>query len=162
MSTTVSAQPSARLKWARQQLGKSQQEFAAALELSLTGYQNYERGDRETPPDVMQRAETKLGIRAAWLGTGTGEPFSDADSTPAHLRTVRDADTQAIHSQVLAAYQAARPVVKSLLTEHGVTSDLLEEALTSCLAKASVKQTFDLSDASLLARVFAAQLSRNK
>ncbi len=53
----------------------SQKEMAELLEVSLSGYQNYEHGGRDIPTSVLARAMEKFGVDANWLfgevpGTG--------------------------------------------------------------------------------------------
>jgi len=62
-----------RLASARAAQGLSQPRFAAALGLSLRGYQNYERGERAPSDELIRAAWSTFGIDPVWLLTGEGD-----------------------------------------------------------------------------------------
>lgn len=78
-----------RLKALRKRLGKTQAEMAGLLHISISGYQNYERGDRELPTATATRANDHLGVSARWLLDGVGEMFVSAPEGP-ELRRIHD------------------------------------------------------------------------
>ncbi len=75
MSTSKQVKWNDRLKLLRQRMGKSQAEMAGLLHISLRGYQNYERGDREVPVVTLERARDHFGLNPAWVLDGVGEMF---------------------------------------------------------------------------------------
>lgn len=77
-----------RLGLARAAQTLTQAEFAAALGLSLRGYQNYERGERAPSDDLIRAAWSTFGIDPVWLLTGAGS------MTRAPCPCPKDAGTQ--------------------------------------------------------------------
>lgn len=75
MSTTKYQSAHERLKVLRKRLGKTQAEMAGLLHLSTTGYQNYERGEREIPVVTLERARDHIGLNPDWVLDGSGEMF---------------------------------------------------------------------------------------
>ncbi|MGQ0621690.1 MAG: helix-turn-helix domain-containing protein [Panacagrimonas sp.] len=57
----------------RKRLGKNQAQMAGLLDVSLRGYQNYERGDREIPVVALERAQDSAGVNPHWVLDGAGE-----------------------------------------------------------------------------------------
>lgn len=86
MSTTKQQHPGDRLKLLRKRLGKSQAEMAGVLHISTTGYQNYERGERDIPAAVVSRARDHIGLNPRWLLDGVGEMFSSSAEGPEATR----------------------------------------------------------------------------
>ncbi|MDI3259673.1 MAG: helix-turn-helix transcriptional regulator [Sinobacteraceae bacterium] len=82
MSSLKDKQPSERLKLLRQKLGKSQQEMAGLLQISIKGYQNYEQGKYHIPLGTIERAREHLGVNPRWLLEGIGEMFLPAAEAP--------------------------------------------------------------------------------
>lgn len=79
-----------RLKELRITNDLSQKEMAELLEVSLSGYQNYEHGGRDIPTSVLARAMEKFGVDANWLfgevpreqgGKGTGETATPTEQS---------------------------------------------------------------------------------
>lgn len=54
----------------RERLGLSQAEFADKLDISLRSEQNYERGDRAIPSDVLLSLAKVFGIDPMWVLDG--------------------------------------------------------------------------------------------
>ncbi len=75
MSTSKQVKWNERLKLLRQRMDKSQAEMAGLLHISLRGYQNYERGEREVPVVTLERARDHFGLNPAWVLDGVGEMF---------------------------------------------------------------------------------------
>lgn len=63
---------SARLKIAREALGKTQKEMSSLLDLSANGWQPYERGT-SIPGGKVIEGLAKLGLNLNWIMTGKGE-----------------------------------------------------------------------------------------
>ncbi len=61
-----------RLLAAREAQRLSQVEFAERLGLSPRAYQNYERGERETPTMVLTALHAEFGIDPLWVLVGPG------------------------------------------------------------------------------------------
>ncbi len=62
-----------RLKQARDAARLSQEEIAAQMGISLRAYQNYERGERPVPVELVRALSRTHGIDAEWLLSGRGE-----------------------------------------------------------------------------------------
>lgn len=62
-----------RLLAVRLELGLSQQEFAEALGLTLRAAQNYERGVRKVPADVLSKLTLRFDIDHTWVMEGPEE-----------------------------------------------------------------------------------------
>lgn len=75
--------PHDRLLLVRKRMGKSQAEMAGLLHLSTTGYQNYERGERDIPVVTLERAQAEHRISVAWVLDGEGKMFvTDGQAAP--------------------------------------------------------------------------------
>lgn len=98
----VDADLAARLRQARQELKKTQNEMAELVGAGLSTWQSYERGT--SPPKIQ--ALTKLasvGFSADWLLTGEGEPFGGSDESPAPNGSPIDRE---LLQEILAALEA--------------------------------------------------------
>lgn len=71
-STIEDVEVGARLRLLRMQSDLSQRQFADWLGISLRAYQNYERGERRIPADVVLMLSKSAGINQGWLLSGTG------------------------------------------------------------------------------------------
>lgn len=81
MSTIMPPTPHERLGFARRKLGKSQTVMAQLLGVSLRGYQNYERGEREIPLHALDDARERIGLNPDWIREGEGEMFVSTRKT---------------------------------------------------------------------------------
>ncbi len=132
MSSTISTHAGDRLKAVRDLLGKSQAEMAGLLHISLRGYQNYERGEREVPRATLLRAQEHIGLNPEWVTAGvepmwlngsttstTSTPgISAAAKPPEPLRDFGDRYREVVH------------VVDAVLSAHGLQPNrVLYEAL---------------------------------
>lgn len=142
MSSTISTHAGDRLKAVRDLLGKSQAEMAALLHLSLRGYQNYERGEREVPRATLLRAQDHIGLNPEWVTTGA-EPMwlragtigttgaaegSAAGNPPSSLRDFSDRYREVAHvvdavlaSRGLQANRLLYEALKTVVFAHGVS-----------------------------------------
>jgi len=80
-STNESPQVARRFLAVRIGLGLSQQAFADALGISLRGEQNYERGIRRLPAEVLLTLAKVYGIDPLWVLDGPGEQPRRLDYT---------------------------------------------------------------------------------
>lgn len=96
-----------RLKLLRKRLRKSQAEMAGVLHISLRGYQNYERGEREIPVVTLERAQEHFGLNPDWMLDGTGPMLNKSDLQPG--------PDLAFDAQLL--LQALRPLILVVLQE---------------------------------------------
>lgn len=80
-SRSLNAATGTRLAIFRQRTGLTQKEFGATVELSLRGYQNYERGDRELPAVIISRLHKMWRMDPVWLLDGPDDrsPFYTTD-----------------------------------------------------------------------------------
>lgn len=82
--STDDAEIGNRLLSLRKQTGLSQTEYAASLGVSLSAYQNYERGQRTVPTEVLKGLVWKYDVNLIWLISGRGPehlvPGSSIDS----------------------------------------------------------------------------------
>jgi transcriptional regulator with XRE-family HTH domain len=152
MSTTDELRPADRLKAVRKRLGKSQAAMAKLLKLSTSGYQNYERGERELPATVIDRAQDELGVNPAWLWDGVGDMFrtpkrvvsaedfflegegrpgdtmdNDSPSKQRHRAEAVAIVSAAVKASGCAVPSGLRLLMRELVLAHGVSSDLLVE-----------------------------------
>jgi len=63
-----------RLKALRKAWGFSQKKMAIRANIAISTYQYYERGERDTPSEILYLLTT-YGVNAEWLLTGEGEMF---------------------------------------------------------------------------------------
>lgn len=68
-----------RFRQIREQLGKSQEEFASKASRTRSEIKNIEYGKTLPKPEVIQSICQAWGIDRIWLETGAGEPFRPAD-----------------------------------------------------------------------------------
>ena len=95
----------------RSHFGLSQTVMAERLGLSLRGYQNYERGEREIPVVLLQALYTVFQIDPVWLLTGEGSMIVAAEA-----RKLLD---QPLLDRVVAAVEAFESGLKRpLRVEH--------------------------------------------
>lgn len=66
------AEIGSRLLSLRKQTGLSQTDYAASLGVSLSAYQNYERGQRTVPTEVLKELVSKYDVNLIWLISGRG------------------------------------------------------------------------------------------
>lgn len=71
-----------RISTARSHLGFSQAEMAAQVGLPLRSYQNYERGERETPVVLVRALYQLFRISPIWLLTGQGTMLAPLEQSP--------------------------------------------------------------------------------
>lgn len=118
MSSTNQRLPHERLKLFRQRTGKSQAEIAGMMHLSLRGYQNYERGDREIPVVTLERARDHFGLNPDWVLDGVGEMYVTG--------TAAAAEAARIHKAVLGAAPAAETDLDLLREVIGAAAKLFK------------------------------------
>ncbi len=68
-----------RLKQLRKAIGLSQKEMANRLNIAVSTYQHYERGERTAPISLIP-ALTAIGVSSEWLLNGTGEIFQQQNN----------------------------------------------------------------------------------
>ena len=111
----------------------NQNEMAAGLRMALRTYQNYERGEREFPVELMEPIMLGMGVNPVWLINGTGEPFIDEAHTPIHLKHGGHPVLEAAPDYATMLKQDirnARTRVRVLLDEYGLQDAwFLEEAM---------------------------------
>ena len=105
--------------------------MAKLLGLSLRGYQNYERGEREIPLPALDDAHERVGLNPDWVRDGAGEMFdrgrqtvpagdffteSEGTATDARLSESQPKDQNAR----MAASQPANAVLKQAGVDAGV------------------------------------------
>mgnify|MGYP000966083463 CR=1 FL=1 len=75
-----------RIRLVRERMGKSQKEFAAALDASFRAYQDYEAG-KIVPGGRVLAAMARLGVDTNWLlnGEGSSAPTANALRPVAHV-----------------------------------------------------------------------------
>lgn len=86
-----------RLKKLRMALKKTQREMAESLDIAVSTYQYYERGERDVPGKVLVKIASS-GISPSWLLTGQSGMFSSPTSdkradpieTSGNVRTIPD------------------------------------------------------------------------
>ena len=71
-STIENEEVGARLRDLRFKSDLSQRQFADFLGISLRAYQNYERGERKIPADIVRKLVDKSDINPIWLLSGSG------------------------------------------------------------------------------------------
>ena len=64
-----------RLRKFRKEVGKTQQELAARLDISVTTWSSYETDRSGVPIDVMIRLASEYRLNLHWLLTGEGDMF---------------------------------------------------------------------------------------
>lgn len=82
-----------RLKQARETLKLTQVQMAESLNMSPSGYRNYELGVFPVPYRKIRAVANTYGIRTEWLAEGTGAMFDKSEagdyqksvSTPGHV-----------------------------------------------------------------------------
>lgn len=88
----------ARFLEVRRFLGKSQRQIAEAVDVSLTSWQNYERGINQPGSEVLQ-AIRRLGVSVDWLLTGEGAMRpGEAPAAPAGGQVALDRE---LHGRVV-------------------------------------------------------------
>lgn len=165
MSRPLQDHPGDRLKHLRKRVGKSQEEMGVSLGLATKTYQRYERGERELPAAVVDRAWDEFGVNPDWLWDGRGEMFSRRrqvvpgrdflpgaeaapgaalDDTPSGLRRSVDA-AGVVHAALdaagIEAGMALKLALRMLVERHGVTGETLSDlalALREELERASL------------------------
>ncbi len=68
----IPEEPARRFLAVRQHAGLTQHEFAESLGVSLRSEQNYERGERKIPANVLLTIARKHGIDPIWIMEGPG------------------------------------------------------------------------------------------
>ena len=118
--TSYEQSPGARLRVARERLGKSQQEMATLLGISSRGYQNYERDERRLPMRVVDKAHALCGVRREWILDGEGTPFitgsaPKATAVPSALPQQLSADERRFVERFRALNEESQAAVAALL-----------------------------------------------
>lgn len=108
--------------------------MAGALHLSLRGYQNYERGERELPAATVDRAREHLGVNPRWLLEGIGEMFLPVGAAPGpeaeRIRRSLGLDVPAQSPMVLGVGAQRDEHRKGLLPQSLEITDPAESLLT--------------------------------
>jgi transcriptional regulator with XRE-family HTH domain len=71
----IPSEPAQRLLAVRTSTGLSQQAFADALGISLRAEQNYERGNRKIPADLLLTLARRFGVDPLWVLQGPEQQF---------------------------------------------------------------------------------------
>ncbi len=80
-----------RLKILRKSWELTQKNMAARIEIAVSTYQYYERGERDIPSRVLHRITT-FGVNPNWLLTGEGEIFCINEQEASTPQTFTDED----------------------------------------------------------------------
>lgn len=138
-----------RLKALRKRIGKNQAEMAGLLHLSTTGYQRYERDERDLPAVTVERARQHIGLNPRWIFDGVGEMFLSLAPGPEADRIRRslglstddtDADREHRARQRVSALVEVYPdlasnvVIQSVLREAAGVEGLSRDTLHSLAA----------------------------
>lgn len=129
----------------RQALGLTQQQFGESLGVALRTEQNYERGARKIPADVLLRLAREHGIDPLWVLEGPG-------LTPRKLSTI------SIDVDVLKKAQA---MVSEALDESGKTvgpeiyRELVAETYKRLAQASEAEPTNDISFMAALMRTMS-------
>lgn len=96
--------PAERLLIVRNYTGLSQQAFADALGISLRAEQNYERGSRKIPADLLLTLAVRFGVDPLWVLQGPEPSLRRLDSSQMinHdllARAVKVVRAAVVHSQ---------------------------------------------------------------
>lgn len=78
MSTSKDKDIGNRLLFFREGLGLSQKQMADSLSISLSAYQNYERGDRSITKEVICVLLEKYNVEPKWILIGDGNMYECA------------------------------------------------------------------------------------
>jgi transcriptional regulator with XRE-family HTH domain len=79
-----------RIALVRNHFELSQEKMAQRVGLSTRGYQNYERGERETPVSLVRALYDVFSVDPVWLLTGEGAMIADKDVRYRLNQTVLD------------------------------------------------------------------------
>ncbi len=70
-----------KLKQLRNNSEKTQADFAKTLGIGLSTYQNYERGERDIPSNVIETIITTFKIKPEWLFSDAAEQITTIETT---------------------------------------------------------------------------------
>jgi transcriptional regulator with XRE-family HTH domain len=115
-----------RLRWIRNHRDITQSQLANRLNISRSHIANIE-SDKKQPSDIIISAIcNEFDVNEAWIRSGEGEPFLDADSLAE--RFVKKHGSNPFISQILND-GVADPATKEVLT-FGVDNDISKDSLS--------------------------------
>lgn len=118
-----------RLATVREDSGLKQIPFAEALEVSQSGYNSYERGQREIPVRVLRLLYTKFNVNPAWMMTGEGNPYNRDDIDLFH-RVAESVDRYMERENCRVEPERRQKLIRFLIEyarEHGEFTDAIAE-----------------------------------
>lgn len=105
----------ARLRWALQQSGHTQQDLARHLGISKSAVSQQVNGDtKEITPKNLFRAARFLGVEPEWLGTGKG-PRTPLERLASEGVEMQGQDVREIVRRIAALSVQSRNALRSLL-----------------------------------------------
>jgi transcriptional regulator with XRE-family HTH domain len=100
-----------RLKIIRKHFSLSQTAMSELTGTSLRAYQNYERGEREFPVDLLRALYESLKVDPVWVMTGAGPMILENKSSGSKESQLLD--------RVIAAVAEYKSMPKRTVTSHG-------------------------------------------
>lgn len=141
MSSQKPVTAAERLKLLRKRLGKTQSEMAGLLQISIKGYQRYERGEYDIPAATVDRAREQLGVNPRWLLDDIGEMFLADAPGPEAARIRRSLGLEPPGArELMQRMETAGTLVDRLMVEHSLPQQpTLREALRAVAAVDGVR-----------------------
>ena len=120
-----------RLKFFRESLGLTQEEFAKKLNTTQAVISNYERGARIPTADFLNRLTETFHLNINWLLTGEGPMFREKEEPP----PAREDSSEGLSPELLRAL--SHPTIRSIAL---MLSEMSEDDIREILKRVEEKK----------------------
>lgn len=121
-----------RLKFVRKTCGKTQEEFAGPLDISLGAYKKYERNERIIPASLIETLFDIYDVDPTWLVTGI-EPITNEADLDSFENIVARVSKLIIEKQLSIPPAQLGRIVRHLFQNTKIHGEILDREILSTI-----------------------------